>query len=102
MKAAILPEAPGKLLVDDVTIDRPRDDEVLVRVAACGLCHSDVHVLDGSADFREPRSNESHEFIDERFVETGRFQGHHLFEELQGIGQLLGQVWEQIIHGLVC
>ena len=46
MRAAILPEAPGKLVVDDVTIDRPRADEVLVRVAACGLCHSDVHLLD--------------------------------------------------------
>jgi S-(hydroxymethyl)glutathione dehydrogenase/alcohol dehydrogenase len=46
VRAAILPEAPGKLIVDDVTIDRPRADEVLVRVAACGLCHSDVHVLD--------------------------------------------------------
>jgi S-(hydroxymethyl)glutathione dehydrogenase/alcohol dehydrogenase len=46
VRAAILPEAPGKLFVDDVTIDAPRADEVLVRVAACGLCHSDVHVLD--------------------------------------------------------
>src|SRR5260370_40647150 len=46
MQAAILAEAPGKLLVDDVTIDAPGADEVLVRVAACGLCHSDVHVLD--------------------------------------------------------
>ena len=46
MRAAILAEAPGKLVVDEVTIDRPRTDEVLVRVAACGLCHSDVHLLD--------------------------------------------------------
>ena len=47
MRAAILAETPGKLFVDDVTIDAPDADEVLVRVAACGLCHSDVHVLDG-------------------------------------------------------
>src|SRR3954467_14765749 len=46
MRAAILAEAPGKLVVDDVSIDKPGPDEVLVRVAACGLCHSDVHVLD--------------------------------------------------------
>ena len=46
MRVAILAEAPGKLLVDDVTIDAPGANEVLVRVAACGLCHSDVHVLD--------------------------------------------------------
>jgi S-(hydroxymethyl)glutathione dehydrogenase/alcohol dehydrogenase len=46
MRAAILAETPGKLIVDDVSIDVPEPDEVLVRVAACGLCHSDVHVLD--------------------------------------------------------
>src|SRR4051812_19844258 len=46
MRAAILAEVPGKLLVDDVTIDAPGPDEVLVRVSACGLCHSDVSVLD--------------------------------------------------------
>jgi S-(hydroxymethyl)glutathione dehydrogenase/alcohol dehydrogenase len=46
VRAAILAEAPGKLLVDEVTIDTPRPDEVLVRVAACGLCHSDLHILD--------------------------------------------------------
>src|SRR5438105_844684 len=46
MRAAILAEVPGKLFVDDVTLDAPGPDEVLVRVAACGLCHSDVHVLD--------------------------------------------------------
>jgi len=46
MRAAILAEAPGALVVDDVTLDAPRPDEVLVSVAACGLCHSDVHILD--------------------------------------------------------
>jgi S-(hydroxymethyl)glutathione dehydrogenase/alcohol dehydrogenase len=46
MRAAILAEAPGALVVDDVTMAKPEPDEVLVRVAACGLCHSDVHVLD--------------------------------------------------------
>jgi Zn-dependent alcohol dehydrogenase len=34
------------LLVDDVEIREPRAGEVLVRVHACGLCHSDVTVMD--------------------------------------------------------
>jgi S-(hydroxymethyl)glutathione dehydrogenase/alcohol dehydrogenase len=46
MRAAILTEAPGALVIDDVTMAKPEPDEVVVRVAACGLCHSDVHVLD--------------------------------------------------------
>jgi Zn-dependent alcohol dehydrogenase len=33
-------------LVDDVDIEAPRAGEVRVRVAACGLCHSDVTVID--------------------------------------------------------
>ncbi|HWW53316.1 MAG TPA: alcohol dehydrogenase catalytic domain-containing protein, partial [Acidimicrobiales bacterium] len=46
MRAAILAEAPGALVVDDVSIEAPGADEVLINVAACGLCHSDVHILD--------------------------------------------------------
>ena len=33
--------------VRDVNIDEPRIGEVLVRVAACGVCHSDIHALHG-------------------------------------------------------
>ena len=47
MRAALHVEK-GKpvLLVDDVEIRDPRAGEVLVRVHACGLCHSDVTVMD--------------------------------------------------------
>ncbi|HZQ56676.1 MAG TPA: Zn-dependent alcohol dehydrogenase [Acidimicrobiales bacterium] len=49
MLAAIL-EAPGKPLViaDDIDIDGPEAGEVLVKVHACGLCHSDVSVAGGT------------------------------------------------------
>lgn len=47
MRAAALLEQPGDLQVVDVEIDEPRDHEVLVRTAACGLCHSDLHALTG-------------------------------------------------------
>jgi S-(hydroxymethyl)glutathione dehydrogenase/alcohol dehydrogenase len=47
MKAAILIE-PGKPLeIEDVVISKPRAHEVLIRTAACGLCHSDLHFIDG-------------------------------------------------------
>ena len=48
MRAALLIE-PGQPLtvVDGVEVEPPRTGEVLVRVAACGVCHSDVHYLDG-------------------------------------------------------
>ena len=47
MRAALHVKAGAPLeLVDDLEIRPPRAGEVLVRVAACGLCHSDVTVMD--------------------------------------------------------
>jgi S-(hydroxymethyl)glutathione dehydrogenase/alcohol dehydrogenase len=46
MRAAVLETAPGELVVTDVTIDRPGPGEVLVRTAAAGLCHSDLHFME--------------------------------------------------------
>ncbi len=48
MKAAVLRE-PGKpLSIEEVQIDQPKGREVLIRTAACGLCHSDLHFINGS------------------------------------------------------
>jgi S-(hydroxymethyl)glutathione dehydrogenase / alcohol dehydrogenase len=48
MRAAILYEPNTPMRIEDVSLDGPRDDEVLVRVRATGACHSDYHVIDGS------------------------------------------------------
>ncbi|GAB5480543.1 MAG: Zn-dependent alcohol dehydrogenase [Parasphingorhabdus sp.] len=48
MKAAVLVEAGKPLEIEDVTISKPGPHEVLIRTAACGLCHSDLHFIDGS------------------------------------------------------
>ena len=44
MKAAQL-VAPGKFEVRDVAVPEPAAGEVLVRVAAAGICGSDVHIV---------------------------------------------------------
>jgi NDMA-dependent alcohol dehydrogenase len=46
-RAAILREVPGRWEVHTVELDPPRDGEVLVRVVASGLCHSDDHFATG-------------------------------------------------------
>lgn len=48
MRAAVL-EAAGQPLVvrDDVEIDAPRAGQVRVRVTHCGVCHSDLSIVDG-------------------------------------------------------
>lgn len=48
MKAAILEQAGQPLVIGDVTIAEPGPHEVLIRTAACGLCHSDLHFIDGA------------------------------------------------------
>lgn len=46
---AALLEHPGAVeVVDDIEINAPRPGEVLVRVSHCGVCHSDLSVVDGS------------------------------------------------------
>jgi S-(hydroxymethyl)glutathione dehydrogenase / alcohol dehydrogenase len=47
MKAAVLESIPNELVIDDVSIDKPGPNEVLVTVAAAGLCHSDLHFMEG-------------------------------------------------------
>jgi S-(hydroxymethyl)glutathione dehydrogenase/alcohol dehydrogenase len=47
IRAAVLHEPRQPLVVEDVELAPPRDDEVLVRVAAAGVCHSDVRLADG-------------------------------------------------------
>ncbi len=47
-KAAIL-TAPGTpLSIEQVVVDKPGPHEVLIRTVACGLCHSDLHFIDGA------------------------------------------------------
>src|SRR5436190_8296196 len=48
MKAAVLHAARQPMTVEDVAIAKPRRREVLVRTAAAGLCHSDLHFIEGA------------------------------------------------------
>jgi S-(hydroxymethyl)glutathione dehydrogenase/alcohol dehydrogenase len=47
IRAAVLHEPRRPLAVEEVELAPPHDDEVLVRVAAAGVCHSDVRLADG-------------------------------------------------------
>ncbi len=49
MQAAILSEPNGRFQVETVDLDPPRDGEVLVKIAASGVCRSDWRVAIGTA-----------------------------------------------------
>src|ERR1017187_3719115 len=44
VKAAVLPPARGAVAVQSVALGEPGPGEVLVRLEACGICHSDLYV----------------------------------------------------------
>src|SRR5574339_740145 len=54
MKAAILDAAPGGLRVEEIPVPEPRAGEVLVKVSACGVCHTDLHVMNAAVAFPMP------------------------------------------------
>ena len=51
MQAAVFRKVHEPLTIETVDIDRPLAREVLVRTAATGVCHSDLHVVDGLGRF---------------------------------------------------
>jgi S-(hydroxymethyl)glutathione dehydrogenase/alcohol dehydrogenase len=48
MKPAVMRAVGRPLEIEDVRIDAPAPREVLVRTVATGVCHSDLHVLEGA------------------------------------------------------
>ncbi|MGX7952051.1 Zn-dependent alcohol dehydrogenase [Tsuneonella sp. HG249] len=48
MKAAVLVQPKQPLEIEELSISKPGPHEVLIRTAACGLCHSDLHFIEGS------------------------------------------------------
>ena len=48
MQAAVFRRAHEPVTIESVDIDQPTGREVLVRTAASGVCHSDLHYVDGS------------------------------------------------------
>ncbi|GIK96462.1 MAG: zinc-dependent alcohol dehydrogenase [Alphaproteobacteria bacterium] len=47
MKAAVLHELGTPLAIETLPIPAPGPGEILIRVTACGVCHSDLHAIDG-------------------------------------------------------
>ena len=54
MKAAVMRANHAPLEIEDVEIDAPGPGEVLLETAASGICHSDLHVIEGSLPMPPP------------------------------------------------
>ena len=47
MKAAVLYAPNQPLVIEDIELDEPQANEVLVKTSATGVCHSDLHFMEG-------------------------------------------------------
>lgn len=84
---AVVMHAPGDLRVEDVPPPRIRDDEVLIRVAACGVCGSDIPRMLTKGAHRMPIIC-GHEFSG-RIVELGAEVENWAVNELVSVAPLI-------------
>jgi alcohol dehydrogenase, propanol-preferring len=75
---ALVLTAPGRPLEErDVPVPEPGPSEVLVRVAACGVCRTDLHIVDG--ELTDPK--------------LPLVLGHQVVGRIEGSGQRVGIPW---------
>lgn len=61
VKAAVVYEREGEFKIDQLELSDPNDDEVLIRIAAVGICHTDLAGRDGHLPIPAPPSVFGHE-----------------------------------------
>ncbi len=47
MKAAVLEQVQQPMVIKDVPVPSVGESDALIRVEACGVCHTDLHVAEG-------------------------------------------------------
>ncbi len=47
MKAAVCHEFGKPLMIEEVPIPKPQPRQILIKVEACGVCHTDLHAISG-------------------------------------------------------
>ena len=75
------------LELTDVTLPAPRADELLVRVSACGICRTDLHVVEGELPVRRSPLIPGHQIVG-RVVAPGSGVADFSVEDRVGIAWL--------------
>jgi len=63
LKAAILPTAKHPLQIEETIKPTPAADEVLLRVRACGVCRTDLHIVEGDLPPRREALIPGHQIV---------------------------------------
>ncbi|MDO6429513.1 zinc-dependent alcohol dehydrogenase family protein [Flavitalea sp. BT771] len=71
MQAMVLEKAGGRLAASTLAVPKPGPTQVLVKVMACGICRTDLHVIDGELPHPKLPLVPGHEIVG-TVVRTGR------------------------------
>ena len=75
MKAAVLstpaPISTSPLKIEDIPTPEPKPGHVLLRVRACGVCRTDLHITEGELPPRNPRITPGHQLVGEVIAGDG-------------------------------
>jgi propanol-preferring alcohol dehydrogenase len=85
MRAFIVGE-PGELRRIERDVPDPGPGQVLVRISCCGVCRTDLHLVDGDLPPRYPGITPGHEVI-------GRVEAHGSGAERFPVGARVGVAW---------
>jgi D-arabinose 1-dehydrogenase-like Zn-dependent alcohol dehydrogenase len=83
MRAMKLIEPGEPLQLLEVSTPRPKGSSVLIRVEACGVCHTDIHLNAGFYDLGEGRKLT----LKDRGIELPRTLGHEIAGRVEEIGE---------------
>ena len=89
IQAAVLRRTGGPLIIESLDLDGPRDDEILVRMVASGICHTDLGMCDGwdDADYPVVLGHEGAGVVEEVGKSVKRFKsGDHVVLSYQSCG----------------
>ena len=65
-------ESHGKpLVLKDVPIPEPNDNQVLIKIHACGVCRTDLHIVDGELTKTKLPLIIGHEIVGPQSVQPG-------------------------------
>jgi S-(hydroxymethyl)glutathione dehydrogenase/alcohol dehydrogenase len=53
-KAVVVRELNKPVVVEEITVEAPRAEDVMIKLAACGVCHSDLSAINGTVPFPLP------------------------------------------------
>ncbi|KAI3451650.1 hypothetical protein Pfo_008315 [Paulownia fortunei] len=88
MRGAVFWEANKPLTFEDFHMPRPKANEILIKTKACGVCHSDLHVIKGELPFASP-CVVGHEITGE-VVEHGPLTDSYIIERFPVGSQVVG------------